>query len=500
MALAIDASSPAATTGTTNTRTTASFTPPAGSLVVVIASIGNSTGSGAVTSTVTDSVSSTWTRYFRLSDTGFGCVEVWFADVASATARTVTCTGSASNAKGVQVATLVFTGAKSATSQAGQIDSYNTASSTWNSTIQPLASGSCIVGGLVYSPSNITLVPVSGQTTILSTSDATNGETYGSFRTGILANTNTIAYGYTNTSGGVKEIVAVEVQAGSTVTNISAGDTGSGADAVNNLAVRLSSADTGSGSEAASLAVTLAAADTGSGVDSAMVAVRDGDMGSGTEGAAVGVPISASDSGTFTDAEAALSATLTASDAGTLVDIAAIARPASDGDTGTGTDAVVRIALNDGDTGTAVDAAAVSNAVVGAETGSFTDTASKGFGTSDTGTVTDAGSLVARFQAGDTGTFADKAVSIVKTGQFFRPPTVTERFRFAGRTTRTQSVGVTILKKSGSYTSILDPTAEQVTAADIAYLGGRDYLIDDTEKAALIAAGYGSYIVSLTIP
>lgn len=55
-------------------------------------------------------------------------------------------------------------------------------------------------------------------------------------------------------------------------------------------------------------------------------------------------------------------------------------------------------------------------------------------------------------------------------------------------------VGVSVLKEGGFYSEVIEPTAERVTAADAAYLGGRSYTIDSTERAALIAAGYGAYI------
>lgn len=50
--------------------------------------------------------------------------------------------------------------------------------------------------------------------------------------------------------------------------------------------------------------------------------------------------------------------------------------------------------------------------------------------------------------------------------------------------------GVTVLKSSGFYRSIPEPSAEDIEAADIAYLGGRDYLVTLPEAAELRAAGY----------
>lgn len=50
--------------------------------------------------------------------------------------------------------------------------------------------------------------------------------------------------------------------------------------------------------------------------------------------------------------------------------------------------------------------------------------------------------------------------------------------------------GITVLKHGSVYTEIRYPSSEEWVAADIAYLGGIDYEVDATEKAALEAAGY----------
>ena len=50
--------------------------------------------------------------------------------------------------------------------------------------------------------------------------------------------------------------------------------------------------------------------------------------------------------------------------------------------------------------------------------------------------------------------------------------------------------GQTVLKFGTSYRTVTDPAAEDIDAADIAYLGGHTYPITDTEAAELTAAGY----------
>lgn len=57
--------------------------------------------------------------------------------------------------------------------------------------------------------------------------------------------------------------------------------------------------------------------------------------------------------------------------------------------------------------------------------------------------------------------------------------------------------GVSLLKEAGAYRQVTDPTAEEVASADVAYLGGYEYEIDDAEAAALTAAGYGEWVTEV---
>lgn len=118
----------------------------------------------------------------------------------------------------------------------------------------------------------------------------------------------------------------------------------------------------------------------------------------------------------------------------------------------------------------------------------------------DTGTATDIGVVVVPVSAGETVTVVDSGIGLPgPVGFFFTPPTVQQHFQFHNRVTRYQNTGITILKTAGTYTAVQDPTAELVGASDIAYIGGRDYLLTSSERAALIVAGYGSYISTKTI-
>jgi hypothetical protein len=130
MALAIDASTPAITSGTTLAVTTASFTTPAA--VLLVAFVGRDNGTGDPTGTVSGA-GLTWHLAGRKSTPGsnqiaggsqqYGCVEIWWAYSASAlTAQTVTdtrTTGGNGNADAHAMQVVVLTGAE--TTWAGAI-------------------------------------------------------------------------------------------------------------------------------------------------------------------------------------------------------------------------------------------------------------------------------------------------------------------------------------------------------------------------------------------
>lgn len=60
--------------------------------------------------------------------------------------------------------------------------------------------------------------------------------------------------------------------------------------------------------------------------------------------------------------------------------------------------------------------------------------------------------------------------------------------------TREQSYGITVLKESGAYRQVIQPSQYELEAASTYYLGNHVYMVDDTEGAALNSAGYGSYL------
>lgn len=77
----------------------------------------------------------------------------------------------------------------------------------------------------------------------------------------------------------------------------------------------------------------------------------------------------------------------------------------------------------------------------------------------------------------------------------FTPPVRLEhrgKHRLFGRLRFRQ--GMTLLKEAGLYRQVEVATAEEIAAADIAYLGGHRYLISADEANDLIEAGYGDFI------
>lgn len=57
--------------------------------------------------------------------------------------------------------------------------------------------------------------------------------------------------------------------------------------------------------------------------------------------------------------------------------------------------------------------------------------------------------------------------------------------------------GTSVLKIGTSYIPVENPTAEQVSSASVAYIGGRSYTVTAGEASSLTSAGYGAYITTV---
>lgn len=129
MAIAVDASSPALAKSSSAGAVTASFTPPANSLLV--AACWSSFSGNALTYTVTDSQGLTWTNIniHNTSDSGGqqGVAALYWAVAVSSVSMTVTSTISAGNFPTGKV--YVITGADNASPVGGQNEASNTSTS-----------------------------------------------------------------------------------------------------------------------------------------------------------------------------------------------------------------------------------------------------------------------------------------------------------------------------------------------------------------------------------
>lgn len=54
--------------------------------------------------------------------------------------------------------------------------------------------------------------------------------------------------------------------------------------------------------------------------------------------------------------------------------------------------------------------------------------------------------------------------------------------------------GVSLMRNNGVWSTTTFPTEDVIAAADIFYLGGREYVIDLATYNELIAQGFGAYV------
>lgn len=76
----------------------------------------------------------------------------------------------------------------------------------------------------------------------------------------------------------------------------------------------------------------------------------------------------------------------------------------------------------------------------------------------------------------------------------FEPPVVREATRASWPARIGFSRGISVLKSGSSYRQVRVPTTDEVEAADIAYIGGGVYPVEESEAEALTDAGYGDRI------
>lgn len=222
-----------------------------------------------------------------------------------------------------------------------------------------------------------------------------------------------------------------------------------------------------------------------------------------TESASVVQVISAAETGTGTDAVTARTATIAGTETAAGVDASSVTVPLSDGDAGSGADAAsLAAAVSAAETGAATEQARAENSTpVDEDSGAFTEVASL-LATKTDGdalAATDSPSAVAMPVAGD-GIRVRERTDLAMSSWRFTPPSRPDVYQVKGSLLVTIDTGYTVLKNGASYSRVSDPLAEDLASADIVYLGGRSYRVDDAEIAALAAAGYGGFIALMPDP
>src|SRR6476661_1981425 len=153
MALALDASAPTTVQGTTQALTTASFTPPAGAVLVLLFGANDTTVDASLSTVTNTGTAATWTRRVRksknaASDGGAGtdgAADIWTA-TAPGGAITVTATSaSATTGSGHEkmMKLMVVTGADTSALT-------NVAAASSTTGLASVTVTSCIVGSYVF--------------------------------------------------------------------------------------------------------------------------------------------------------------------------------------------------------------------------------------------------------------------------------------------------------------------------------------------------------------
>ena len=96
--------------------------------------------------------------------------------------------------------------------------------------------------------------------------------------------------------------------------------------------------------------------------------------------------------------------------------------------------------------------------------------------------------------------WGERTIERIKMAYIFRTPTVSEGPMGGNRLFIRYKMnrGITLYRKQGKWYTVRYTTEDEFKAADPGYvfLGGRDYILTDTQRSELIAAGYGSYITT----
>lgn len=201
MAIVEDSSTPATVSVSANSATTASFSPPAGSLLVAVAAFGR-TLSGTMTMAASDSGSHTWSTGVLFNNSSFpeivGVFYSYLTTAPGSITATVTTTGSGT-AEGV-LAVRVLLGA--AVTQNGASNSAH-ATNTASIAVVTTQVGSVVYGGVSDGGSNATFTINGVSTQLVQQDDATTGTSTAAFKaTNATTTPGSTTYGYNTLSTG----------------------------------------------------------------------------------------------------------------------------------------------------------------------------------------------------------------------------------------------------------------------------------------------------------
>lgn len=337
MTVALDSSTPAFVSAAADTVTSASFTPPAGSVIYAVAFHDTAGGNTTNTSVVTDSQGLTWSiiRTRNKADSGGqnGHIQVSRAVVSSSTSMTVTTTGT--NTGGYcSLRCLVVTGADTST-PVDASDEGSNSSNTVSMTLNTATDGAWAwIANIDWNAAAIP-TPNTGVTTDTGVRPgAPNYTAWIAYRTAVTSPAGSVTVDDTApSSGNVNNYIAWAVKPAA-----AGGTTPSGN-------------DSGVLSESATVDITGSGVDTGTFSESAAVvaSVDSSDAAAFSESADIATSAAGSDSGVFAES-GTVDASLSGTDSGTLSESASQFEGGSGADTGTlGESASLTVLISTGD-------------------------------------------------------------------------------------------------------------------------------------------------------
>jgi len=192
---------------------TPTFVPVANSVLLAVCCIGNTTGIGTLTGTVTDSLSSGWTKLDEYqAASGSGMVQIWAQDIgASPATRVVTLTTTTTIGMATVIALYSLLGTQATASILGTVR--HSTANLESDTINVSTANSLVFGAFSDANGTGTATPLSGEMLDLGLTDATNGEKYAIFHAANVVATGNFTFGVGTITGSQSSMAAWELKA-----------------------------------------------------------------------------------------------------------------------------------------------------------------------------------------------------------------------------------------------------------------------------------------------